>query len=170
MKTRTTVAGQKKVTKQEQKDIMAFQNDSNGDEISNLASEENRYKFESPQAVSGQPHAGLLRLIFQIEKYITDRKFDPALNFGYFFNEYIKRQEKLDKQIAIEMGVTDAAISQLINNRRKPTKEFIIRLEIHSGGLFPALFWAKLLHKEKEYEIATDLKARIKASQHIKAT
>jgi plasmid maintenance system antidote protein VapI len=115
-----------------------------------------------------QVFAKLLQLKLELEKYIVDGKYDPALNFGYFFNEYIRIQGKPDKQIALEMGVTDAAISQLINHHRKPTKEFIIRLELHSGGMFFALLWFKLLNKEKEYEIATDVAARIAASRYVK--
>jgi transcriptional regulator with XRE-family HTH domain len=110
----------------------------------------------------------ILRLKSQLENYITGPQFEVLLTFSYFFNEYIRRQGLSDKDFAVAIGVSDAAISQYINNRRKPTKEFLIRLELHSCGLFPALNWIKLLHKEKEYEIINDIEIRIIQRQNLK--
>ena len=110
----------------------------------------------------------ILRLKSQLENYISGQQFEVLLTFSYFFNAYIRCQELSDKDFAIAIGVCDAAVSQYINNRRKPTKEFLIRLELHSCGLFPALTWLKLLHKEKEYEILNDVEIRAIQRRNIK--
>lgn len=103
----------------------------------------------------------ILQLKNQLESYVYSNQFDSQLNFGYFFNEYIKRQAKPDKVFASEISVSHATISQYINKHRKPTNEFLIRLELHSCGLFPAFTWLKLLHKETEFQILNDQQARV---------
>lgn len=109
----------------------------------------------------------ILQLKSQLETYVYSEQFDSQLNFGYFFNEYIRRQSKPDKEFANDIGVSHAAISQYINSRRKPTNEFLIRLELHSRGLFPALTWLKLIHKEKEYQLLNDHGTRISEGNKV---
>jgi plasmid maintenance system antidote protein VapI len=94
----------------------------------------------------------MLQLKSQLENYVHGDQFEEQFNFSYFLKEYIRRQAMTDKNFALDIGVSDAAISQYINNRRKPTNEFMIRLELHSCGLFQALTWLKLLHKEKSFD------------------
>ncbi len=113
-------------------------------------------------------HDKLQQLKFQLQEYIESDDYKAALNFGYFLNEYVNRQDKQDKQFADEIGVTPAVLSQYINNHRKPTEKFIIRLELHSNGMIAALTWFKLLQKDKEHEIKTNKIIRKEESQHVK--
>lgn len=113
-------------------------------------------------------YANLLQLRFQLEDYIGSGKYKEKLNFGCFLNEYVKRQEKKDKEFADEVGVTPAVLSQYINNHRKPKDEFIIRLELHSNGMIPAISWLKLVQKDKEHAIMTNLDLRQEESKHVK--
>jgi transcriptional regulator with XRE-family HTH domain len=104
----------------------------------------------------------------EMEGYICGDAFEGSLGFGYFLNQYIRRQNKLDKHFAAEVGVTRAAISQYLNDHRKPTKEFLVRLELHSNNLIPAILWFRLTQKEKEHEIMTDAGIRKTESRHVK--
>ncbi|SDE65233.1 hypothetical protein SAMN05216464_108100 [Mucilaginibacter pineti] len=110
----------------------------------------------------------LLQLKFQLEDYIGSNDYKESLNFGYFLNEYVSRQDKKDKEFASEVDVTPAVLSQYINNHRKPKDEFVIRLELHSNGMIPALSWFKLVQKDKEHEIKTNSDWRRDESKHVK--
>jgi plasmid maintenance system antidote protein VapI len=110
----------------------------------------------------------LLQLKFQLEDYVGGNQYQTALNFGYFLNEYVNRQAKPDKEFAADIDVKPAVLSQYLNNHRKPTEKFVIRLELHSNGMIPALAWLKLLQKDKEHEIMTDTSIRKQESKHIK--
>jgi len=110
----------------------------------------------------------LLQLKFQLEEYIGSNQYEEVLNFGYFLNEYVNRQEKLDKEFAADIDVKPAVLSQYLNNHRKPTEKFVIRLELHSNGMISALAWLKLLQKDKEHQIMTDKTIRKEESKHVK--
>lgn len=113
-------------------------------------------------------YSRLLQLKFQLEDYIDSSKYVEALSFGFFLNEYVSRQDKKDKDFAVEVDVKPAVLSQYINNHRKPTDEFIIRLELHSNGMIPAISWFKVIQKDKEHEIRTSQKLREEESKYVK--
>jgi hypothetical protein len=129
--------------------------------------QERRKQFEnrSPQQ---KIYAKLLQLKFQLEDYVDSNDYKAALNFGYFLNEYVNRQEKPDKEFAADIDVKPTVLSQYLNNHRKPPEKFVIRLELHSNGMIPALSWFRLLQKDKEHEIMTDAGIRKEESKHIK--
>ena len=126
-----------------------------------------RKQFEN-RSEKQQMLSRLLQLKFQLEDYIGSNKYQKAFNFGYFLNEYVSRQDKKDKQFAIEVDITPTVLSQYINNHRKPKDEFVIRLEIHSGGMIPAINWFKVLQKDKEQDIITNQQLRQQESKHVK--
>lgn len=95
-------------------------------------------------------------------------EYKEVLSFGYFLSEYVNRQEKKDKQFAAEIDIKPAVLSQYLNNHRKPPERFVIRLELHSNGMIPALSWFKLLQKDKEHEIMTNKDIRAEESKHIR--
>lgn len=115
-----------------------------------------------------QMYSGLLQLKFQLEDYTDNSQYVEALSFGFFLNEYVSRQDKKDKDFAVEVGVKPTVLSQYINNHRKPTDEFIIRLELHSSGMIPAISWFKVVQKDKEHEIMTNQKLREEESKYVK--
>ncbi len=110
----------------------------------------------------------LLQLKFQLEDYINSNEYKDALSFSYFLAEYVNRQGKKDKDFAAEIDITPAALSQYINNYRKPPEKIVYRLELHSNGMIPAIAWYKLLQKDKEYAIVNDAKSRREENRHIK--
>jgi len=113
-------------------------------------------------------YSRLLQLKFQLEDYIDSSQYVETLSFGFFLNEYVSRQDKKDKDFAVEVDVKPAVLSQYINNHRKPTDEFIIRLELHSNGMIPAISWFKVVQKDKEHEIMTNQKLRDEESKYVK--
>ena len=64
--------------------------------------------------------------------------------------------------------VKPAVLSQYINNHRRPKDEFVIRLELHSNGMIPAISWFKLIQKDKEHEIMTNQALRREESKHVR--
>ena len=124
-----------------------------------------RFANRTPQQ---QINAKLLQLKFLLEEYIGSNEYKEVLSFGYFLSEYVNRQEKKDKQFAAEIDIKPAVLSQYLNNHRKPPERFVIRLELHSNGMIPALSWFKLLQKDKEHEIMTNKDIRAEESKHIR--
>lgn len=128
----------------------------------------NRRKQFENRSPRQKMHSELLQLKFQLEDYIKSNQYKESLNFGYFLNEYVSRQDKKDKEFASEVDVTPAVLSQYMNNHRKPKDEFVIRLEIHSNGMIPAINWFKVIQKDKEHEIMTNQDLRDKENKHVK--
>lgn len=128
-----------------------------------------RAEFEN-RSVGEQVHAALLQLRFRLEDYVQGDGYEETLDFGYFLNEYIRVQRKKDKVFAQDVDVKPYVLSQYLNGHRNPTDRFIIRLELHSNGLIPALLWFRLLQKEKEFEIAHDPAIREEEKQFVKNT
>jgi predicted transcriptional regulator len=129
--------------------------------------QERRKKFAN-RTHQQQIYDKLLQLKFQLEDYISSNQYQDVLNFSYFLNEYVNRQNKKDKDFAAEIDIKPAVLSQYLNNYRKPPEKIVFRLELHSNGMIPAVAWYKLLQKDKEHEIMTDSSSRTEESKHIK--
>lgn len=103
----------------------------------------------------------LLQLRFQLQDYLKGA-YDPALNFGHFLERYLMIIHKKKKEFAQEIQIHETLLSHLINNRREPNDSIIIRLELHSNKIIPAIYWYKLAEKAKEHQIRTDNSLRDK--------
>lgn len=110
----------------------------------------------------------LLQLRFQIEDYAKASAFNTNFQFGHFLREYLKFLNKKDKDFASDIHIHHTKLSQIINNRTIPSEKFIIRLEIHSNKAIPAIAWYRLLEKQREHKIATDLGIRRNQSKYVK--
>ena len=44
----------------------------------------------------------------------------------------------------------------------------VIRLELHSNNNIPAITWYRLLEKDKEYQLMSNLRLRKEESKHVK--
>ncbi len=110
----------------------------------------------------------ILQLKFQMEDHLHEDNYDKEVNFGYFLRAYINSLGRKNKDFAEEIDVTPTELSQLINNHRIPNNEILVRLELHSNNNIPAITWYKLLEKEKEYELMSNLKLRKEESKHVK--
>jgi len=110
--------------------------------------------------------ARLYQLRFQLEDYLKGA-YDPALNFGHFLERYLKILNIKKKEFANEIQIHETLLSHLISNRREPNESIIIRLELHSNKIIPAIYWYKLAEKGKEYHIRTDNSLRVKESAFV---
>lgn len=112
-------------------------------------------------------YGDLLQLRFQLETYLKQDHFDPTLTFGHFLNRYLKVINKKKKEFAEEIQIHETLLSHLINDRREPNENIMVRLELHSNNVIPAVYWYKLAEKEKEHHIKTDSAIRKRESQFI---
>src|SRR5690349_17639077 len=109
-----------------------------------------------------------LGIKYQLLTYIEEPKPEAHRSFQYFLNEYVRAQNKKDKEFAADVDVKPYVLSQYLNGHRIPPKEFLIRLELHSNGLIPASWWLRSLQKSKEVELAEDTAIREQESKHVK--
>jgi transcriptional regulator with XRE-family HTH domain len=112
--------------------------------------------------------AKMLQVKYQILSSIDNVEPMEERNFQYFLNEYIRAQDKKDKEFAEDVDVKPYVLSQYLNGHRNPPKEFLIRLELHSNGLIPASWWFRLLQKSKELELSQDEAIREQERKHVK--
>ncbi len=109
----------------------------------------------------------ILQLKYQIEDYLDDTVYDARRSFGYFLKGYIQLLEKKNKEFATDISIAETELSQILNKHRKPSEKIMIRLELHSNKIIPAITWYKLLEKEKEHEILTNNDLRINEQEHV---
>jgi len=131
---------------------------------------EARRKSQSEMTEDQKLYAKLLQLRFQLEDYIDSNEYKSEFTFGYFLDLYLNVIGKKRKEFAAEIQIHETLLSHLVNNRREPADHIIIRLELHSNNHIPALSWFKLLEKEKEHLISTDMVMRKREKQFVSAT
>lgn len=110
----------------------------------------------------------LLQLKFQMEDYLKNPTYDSERSFGFFLRNYVKTLNKKHKDFADDIDINETELSNILNKRRSPSEKLLIRLEIHSNSLIPAITWFKVSEKEKEYEILTDTDKRLKEKDNVK--
>lgn len=110
----------------------------------------------------------LLQLKFQVEDYIQNKEFNPELTFGYFLKQYVDLFRVKRKDFADEISIDTALLSQFINEHRMPPDYIAIRLEIHSNNAIPATYWVKLVEKQKEFALNTDLEIRKREKKFVR--
>jgi hypothetical protein len=96
----------------------------------------------------------LLQLRLQIQDYLNSAEFDKRRTFAFFLTSYIQSLNIRQSQLAREIAIKPAVLSQYLNGYRTPSDVVIIRLELHSGNMIPALSWYCLLEKEHLHTIA----------------
>lgn len=111
--------------------------------------------------------ARILQFRYQMEDYLNQEKFSSHRSFGYFLKEYVAILQKKRKEFAREINIGETELSQLINRHRLPNETILIRLEIHSNKSIPALFWYRLIAREKEHEIVTNQALRRQERKYV---
>ncbi len=112
--------------------------------------------------------ADLIRLRFQIERYISSGKYDKSKNFGFFLGEYIHSIRMTDTRFSKEISLHASTLSRLLNNKEEPNNKVLIRLEIHSNNIIPALYWYRLNEKQREFDLLNDKKTRNQEKKKVK--
>jgi hypothetical protein len=126
-----------------------------------------RAKQRANKTEKEQLAARILQFRYQMEDCLNQEKFSSQRSFGYFLKEYVTILQKKHKEFAHEINIGETELSQLINRHRLPNETILIRLEIHSNKSVPALFWYRLIAREKEHEIVTNQALRRQERKHV---
>jgi hypothetical protein len=123
---------------------------------------EYRRRRRETMAAADQMSHRLMQLKFRLENYIEKGKYDPAHDFRYFRDQYLRVTGRKKKEFANDIQIHQALLSNIIKSRREPNESIMIRLEIHSQNTIPAIDWFKLHEMKKGYQINTneDLRKR----------
>jgi hypothetical protein len=128
---------------------------------------EHRAKRRAEMTEEEKQHFKLLQLKFRMEDYIKGDQYDPQFTFGYFLEQYLELTNRKKKEFAKDIQIHETLLSQILKNRREPNNSIMIRLELHSNNAIPAIYWFKLLEKEKGHQINTNRALRDKESQYV---
>ena len=115
-----------------------------------------------------QRNAQIMQLRFQIEDYLKENRFNRQKSFGYFLKSYITILDKKSNEFADEIDIKPAELSQYINNHRTPPQPVMIRLEIHSKNIIPAVHWYRLSEYRKLHELMSDKTLRKEQKKFVK--
>jgi len=129
---------------------------------------EARKKLQKQHSSQDLLYAGVLQLRYQIEEYINSTQYNAHLSFAYFLRAYIKLSYKNNKDFAKDIHIDETELSQILNGHRDPSEKTLIRIELHSVNMLPALYWFRLLEKEKEYDLETDYALREREEKYVK--
>lgn len=113
-------------------------------------------------------YAKILQLRFLMEDYAKSNIYDENRTFASFLKTYIKLIYTVNKKFAQDIDLKEAELSLILRERRLPTEKVIVRLEIHSNNLIPALSWFKVVEKQREYELEKDIEFRQEQKKHVK--
>ena len=115
-----------------------------------------RFKLLSERSEEQRVYSDLLRMRYQLERYIKESTFMEEKSFGQQLEEYARILKRTKKDLAEDLSIHYTRFSRIINDREEPNIELTYRLEQHSGGLIPALLWWKLIIKKQEYFLQQD--------------
>lgn len=113
-------------------------------------------------------NAQILQLRFQIEDYLKENRFNRQKTFGYFLKSYITLLDKKSNEFADEIDIKPAELSQYINNHRTPPQPVMIRLELHSKNIIPAVHWYRLAESRKLHVLMSDKTLRKEQKKFVK--
>lgn len=112
--------------------------------------------------------AKLMQLRFQIEDYLKENPFNGKKTFGYFLKSYITILDKKSNEFADEIDIKPTELSQYINDHRTPPQPVMIRLELHSQNIIPAVHWYRLAESRKLHELMSDKSLRKEQKKYVK--
>ena len=142
--------------------------DSEREEANRQLAEVRRQRV-SARTIDQVHHAQLLQFQFDLEDYLHQKDFDSEKTFSHFLVRYVALHEGSKQEFATELGIHKSLLSQLLSGTRNPTLAFLVRLEIHSRQMIPAVNWFRLLTKQQEYLLREDEALRIREKPHVKS-
>lgn len=110
----------------------------------------------------------LLQLKFIMEDYLRSDKDEPRYTFGYFLRDYLHSLNIKSIELAQEISVHITKLSRLLNDREAPNERILVRLEMHSDGLVPAILWYRLLEKQKVLLLQNNKRLRKEERKFVK--
>lgn len=158
-----------KYTDKELADSFVFRNDlsQKEKEQADIDLKEMRNKLRGEVSSEKRLLGNLLQLKYQIEDYLKSPNYDSKQSFGFFLRSYLDILNMKNKEFARDISIAETELSQILNQHRKPNEKIIIRLEIHSNKIIPAITWYRLLEKQRAYEILTNKKIRIRERSNV---
>lgn len=159
-----------KYTLEELADAVVFKNILSENELKEAAlqleqaREKNRKKSTEKQTL----YAKVLQLRFIMEDYAKSEVYDHNVSFSSFLKQYIRLNYKVNKRFAKDINLKETELSLLLNKHRLPNEKTIIRLEIHSNNVIPALSWYRIVEKEREYELQANIEFKQKQKKFVK--
>ena len=112
--------------------------------------------------------ADVVKLRFNIDKYIKEENYSINKHFGTFLKNYIEIIKRSRKEIANELALHYTKLSRIINNKEEPNIELCYRLEKHSSNLIKAEKWWKLIIKKQEHFLTQDVKTKKAEQKKVK--
>lgn len=129
---------------------------------------EARRKVQAGLTEQDRLAARVLQFKLKLKEYFKKDQFDPSMRFGSCLVEYVLILNKKQRAFADEIDINETELSQVINQHRRPAEYLFIRLEIHSNNNIPANWWYRLVEKENEHLISTDVKMRKEQKKHVR--
>ena len=160
----------KKYSPAEIADSIVFKNPVSKEETKEVSEElaEFRRKKRENQSVNQRLYAKVLQLRFLMEDYARSEVYDENKTFASFLKAYIKLIYTVNKRFAEDIDLKQTELSLILNERRLPTEKMIVRLEIHSNNVIPALSWYRVVEKQREHEIEKDIKFKQEQKKFVK--
>lgn len=160
----------KKLTLEELAESYVFKNNVSAKELKEANSElaAARLKLRNTLSDKYTLYAKLLQLRFLMEDYSKSNSYDDKLSFAFFLKQYISLSYKINKEFANDIHLKATELSLILNRRRLPSDKIIVRLELHSNKVIPAISWFRIVEKEKENKLNIDSESRRTEAKFVK--
>jgi|AntRauMFilla1563_2_1112583.scaffolds.fasta_scaffold38796_2 hypothetical protein len=117
----------------------------------------------------------LLQLKFKMEEYLLDTDSDNECKFTDFLSQYIDMLYDKRSHFSEDIDITPVLLSQILNNHRQPSEEFMLRLMVHSENAFLNVCsfqkksWYQIYYQEKINKMMSNQgEWRSKVAKHVK--
>lgn len=110
----------------------------------------------------------LMQLRIRLEMYLDSPDFDSRTSFSYFLAAYLRVLRIRKKDFADDISIHETRLSQLLSEKVEPNEKLMLRLEIHSNNLFPALYWMRLQEKKRMHELTLNKQLRKQEARFVK--
>lgn len=160
----------KKYTAEELAESIIFKNPVTADEMKETARElaEARRKKREAKDEAHSLYSKILQLRFLMEDYTKSKEYDSNKSFASFLKAYIKLNYTSNKDFAEDIDLKQTELSLILNEHRLPNEKLIVRLEIHSNNVIPALSWYRIVEKQREHELEKDIRFRQEQRKFVK--
>ncbi len=119
-----------------------------------------RFKRLNQLSDASRIYAGLLKLKYEIEDYLTLETFDRGHTFDSYLKKYVQIFNLKRKALAEDLSIHETKFSRIINGKEDPGLNILYRIEGHSNGVLKAELLWKLVMRKMEFEIIANKKDR----------
>ena len=128
------------------------------------------YRMKKLQEMTDEDRilSDVMRLRFEIERYVKEGSFSFDKTFGHFLAEYLRAVRKSQNELSNDLSLHYTKLSRILNDKDEPNVELAYRLEKHSASLIKAELWWKLVIKKHEFIISSDVDTRKAEHEKVK--